>query len=42
VNAERWRRLQEIFLQAAELPAGERTAFLDRECAGDTDVRQRV
>jgi serine/threonine-protein kinase len=42
VNAERWRRLQEIFLQAAELPTGERTAFLDRECAGDTDVRQRV
>jgi hypothetical protein len=32
----------EVFNMALELPAGERAAYLDRECAGDAALRQRV
>ena len=32
----------EVFNRALELPAGERAACLDRECAGDAALRQRV
>ena len=32
----------EVFNIALELPAGERAAYLDRECAGDAALRQRV
>jgi serine/threonine protein kinase len=32
----------EVFNVALELPAGERAAYLDRECAGDAALRQRV
>jgi serine/threonine protein kinase len=32
----------EVFNIALELPAGERAAYLDRECAGDDALRQRV
>ncbi|HWV99814.1 MAG TPA: protein kinase [Candidatus Acidoferrum sp.] len=32
----------EVFNTALELPAGERAAYLDRECAGDAALRQRV
>jgi serine/threonine-protein kinase len=32
----------EIFAEAVELPATERSAFLDRACAGDAELRRRV
>jgi len=42
MNPERWLRLEGIFLAARELPAGEREAFLDRECAGDAALRADI
>jgi len=38
----RWRRIKELFAAAAELGEAEREALLDRECAGDADVRREV
>jgi serine/threonine protein kinase/Tfp pilus assembly protein PilF len=35
-------RANDLFLKARELPAGERRAFLDRECAGDAELRAEV
>lgn len=35
-------RLEEIFLRAAELPAGERAGYLDGVCAGDNELREEV
>jgi hypothetical protein len=35
-------REETLFAAALRLPAGERAAFLDRECGGDTQLRQRV
>src|SRR5262245_17106600 len=32
----------EVFLEAVQLPDEARIAFLDRVCAGDTDLRQSV
>ncbi|QDU23600.1 serine/threonine-protein kinase [Urbifossiella limnaea] len=37
------KRVKEVFLEAAELPDGAaRSAFLDRSCGGDADLRGRV
>ncbi|QDU21949.1 bifunctional serine/threonine-protein kinase/formylglycine-generating enzyme family protein [Urbifossiella limnaea] len=37
------KRVKEVFLAAAELPEGAaRSAFLDRSCGGDADLRGRV
>jgi len=35
-------REETIFAAALKLPTGERAAFLDRECAGDAQLHQRV
>src|SRR6516162_3444587 len=32
----------EIFSEAIQLPSDERIAFLDRACAGDTDLRRSI
>lgn len=37
-----WHKVKEIFSDAAELPTGERAAFLDRACAGDGELRAAV
>lgn len=42
MNAERWRRINEILLAALELPAGERTVYLDGACGGDAETRREV
>ncbi len=45
VNAsddERWTRVEHLFHETAELDASEAAAILDRECAGDPDLRQEV
>ncbi len=39
---DRWSRLREVFEQVRELPAGERRAALDRELAGEADLRLEV
>src|SRR5262245_12545817 len=36
------RQVQEVFLRAVELPQAERPALLDREGAGDAELRQCV
>ena len=41
-TAERWARVQTIFEHAADLVGGDRTAYLDAECAEDADLRREV
>ncbi len=36
------KRIEEVFHAAAELPAAERAAFLERACGGDADLRREV
>ncbi len=42
LDAERWQRLQELFYAALELEASARPAFIDQQCSGDADLRQRA
>ncbi len=37
-----WQRIEELFLQALEIPAADRPAFLETESAGDTDLLREV
>ena len=39
---DNWQRLQEIFESASAVPEGERAQYLERACAGDTELRGRV
>ncbi|MFN7925144.1 MAG: protein kinase [Bryobacteraceae bacterium] len=39
---ERWRRAKEIFLEANELEPSTRKDFVNRECAGDPELRAEV
>src|SRR5579871_292487 len=41
-SPERWRRIQEVFQAALEMPGERRAAFLDAACAGDVSLRQEV
>ena len=41
-DPDRWSRLDEVFQGALELPAAYRTAYLDRACDGDRDLRVEV
>src|SRR5262245_54011516 len=36
------KRVKEIFMAVSEAAADRRTALLDRECAGDAELRQRI
>ena len=42
LDAEGWKRLRAIFDGAATLDAADRGAFLDRECAADSELRRRA
>lgn len=42
VPGENWDRIQEIFLEIADLPVSEREAILDRVCHGDAALRREV
>src|SRR5690242_6947825 len=42
LNESRAARAKDLFLTAAELPIGDRAAYMDRECAGDAELRARV
>ncbi|HWM89328.1 MAG TPA: protein kinase [Thermoanaerobaculia bacterium] len=41
-DPERWQRIEALFDEALDLPAGERGAFLDEACAGDPELRAQV
>ena len=40
--AERWRRIEALFDEAAALPADERAAFLSRACGQDLEMRSEI
>jgi serine/threonine-protein kinase len=42
MDVPQWERMKEILLAAKNLPAEERDAFLDRACAGDTELRRAL
>jgi len=42
LEAERWRRLEEIFLDAVDLPDTERRAFVAWSCGDDDELRRGV
>ena len=42
ISPEQFQRLQALFDEAAELPAGEQGAFVERACAGDSELRERL
>jgi eukaryotic-like serine/threonine-protein kinase len=42
MSSDRWRRLDEIFQQAVDRPAGEREAFLQEACGDDPALRRAV
>ncbi len=42
MTAERWARITDIFLAAAEKPAGCRSSFLDEACGSDEALRRSV
>ena len=42
MKPERWERVKEVLDAALELPAGERTAFLDKTCGADAELRKEV
>src|SRR5215213_6158469 len=41
-DPQRWQRVKEVFEGALERHGDERSAFLDRACDGDSDVREEV
>ncbi|MCA9288446.1 MAG: hypothetical protein KDA05_07670, partial [Phycisphaerales bacterium] len=42
MTPERHQRVKSLFAAACELPAAERSAFLNQQCAGDEDLRREV
>lgn len=42
MDRERWARIEAVFNDALDRPAGERAAFLDQACAGDPALRAEV
>jgi eukaryotic-like serine/threonine-protein kinase len=42
MSDDRWQRIEEVFQQAADLPAPERARFLAVACAGDDGMRREV
>src|SRR6266480_177326 len=42
MTPERYRQIGELYHAALELDANERTTFLERACAGDAELRQKV
>ena len=41
-SSERWRQVEALFYQALDLKPEERPAFLDKNCAGDADLRKEL
>ena len=42
MNPERWERVQELVGGALDLPEDDRTAFVERCCKGDTELKKEV
>jgi serine/threonine protein kinase/tetratricopeptide (TPR) repeat protein len=42
VTPERWKQIEAVFDNALDLPTGERSAFLERTCEGDEELRREV
>ena len=42
MEPERWRRVEAVFLEAIELPEGQRNDFVAGRCGSDDDLRQAV
>lgn len=42
MNAERWRKIEELYHQALDCPSADRGAFLDRACADDASLKLEV
>jgi non-specific serine/threonine protein kinase/serine/threonine-protein kinase len=42
MTPERWLQIKRIFQAAFELPAGDRSGYLQQACAGDADLRAEV
>jgi serine/threonine protein kinase len=41
-SSEHWRRIEEVFQSALDIPEGQRDDWLSHACAGDTQLRQEV
>jgi len=42
MNPERWQQIERIYNRALELDTGQRAAFIDGACAGDSSLRNEV
>lgn len=42
MSSDLQRRAEEMFVQAVEMPAGERTRFINQQCAGDDELHAEV
>jgi eukaryotic-like serine/threonine-protein kinase len=42
MSSERWKRIEEIFMEAVEQPPVRRSAFLEAACSGDASLRAEV
>jgi serine/threonine protein kinase len=42
MTPERWQEIKRVFQAAMELPAGERTVYVQREVAGDADMQAQI
>ena len=42
MNAERWRRIEQVYFAAVELTAAEQAAYLAEACGEDQELRQEV
>ena len=42
MTEERWRKVEELFNRALEVPAAERSAWVNEACAGDLELRAEV
>ena len=41
-NPDEWKRLEELFYQALDMPAAERAQFLDDACGGEAGLRRKL
>jgi len=42
MNAERWRKIEQLYHAALERETGDRPVFLEQACAGDEELRRKV
>lgn len=42
MSPERWQQIKTLLEEALEIPPGQRTAFLDRVCANDVEMRNEL